>query len=363
MAHIIESDEKGSVDIDDFFDTIEDEEDAEAEATPDSKEDIFAENEDPEDDEHEYRGDIPNDSFSMLWAAKSYKDHGIPFGVFVLQVSILGLISVNLLQESSRPLSNFWNVPAGVPLTVTAAQYIACIVSVFTADDLIVGVLHIGKRIIHKDYSPLDNQLPPISWKWEITNIMRVVEGIGVIFVSFIFIIQSSTVIDLFLNFAGVAFVGLLDDTAFLLSRSGFFGNSAKRLANRVTDFQAYAVENRGVEKKTSIARVVLFVMITVAMWVGLSNFVSCQFTLVYSCRSVTISAQGETKYPWARQMSGRYDRNGTTTYNQRADYIKDQGWRFAIFYEKTANRWAVGPHDTENREKSWSLVSPNSSP
>lgn len=44
---------------------------------------------------------------------------------------------------------------------------------------------------------------------------LRIIEGSLVIMVSFIFIVQSATAIDLWLNFAAVQFVGCLDDTAF----------------------------------------------------------------------------------------------------------------------------------------------------
>lgn len=102
-------------------------------------------------------------------------------------------------------------------------------VSVFTAQDLVTGALHVGKRIVKKDYLRRRSRMRRNSfmraismasrntknWKWELSNSLRIIEGALVIVVSFIFIVQSATAIDLWLNFAAVQFVGTLDDTAF----------------------------------------------------------------------------------------------------------------------------------------------------
>ena len=48
-----------------------------------------------------------------------------------------------------------------------------------------------------------------LSLKWELSNLIFAVA------VSFFFIVQSTTIIDMFLNFARVAFVSKLDDTHF----------------------------------------------------------------------------------------------------------------------------------------------------
>ena len=99
---------------------------------------------------------IPKDSFSMLYVGDTYVDDILPISVFILQVAILVLILYNMLEDSKiRPLSNALNIPVEVPRTVTASQYIACLVSVISADDLIQGMLFMGKRIIPQDIPQL----------------------------------------------------------------------------------------------------------------------------------------------------------------------------------------------------------------
>lgn len=103
-------------------------------------------------DEDEGDNDLPFNSFSMLFVAESFKEHCLPIGVFGLQMLILVLIMINLLQQSDRSLVTTMNIPVDVPLTVRISQYIACLVSVFTADDLQEGALNVGRRIIHKSH-------------------------------------------------------------------------------------------------------------------------------------------------------------------------------------------------------------------
>ena len=76
---------------------------------------------------------------------------------------------------------------------------------------------------------------------------MRIIEGALVVIVSFIFIVQSSTAIDLWLNFAAVQFVGMLDESVFHLADGRFLGTTAKKLANRVSEYAIRA----GLVRKT----------------------------------------------------------------------------------------------------------------
>lgn len=112
----------------------------------------------------DFDNDLPNDSFSMLYVAKwnnknllrSLKEYLIPVSVFGMQMAIMVLLMINLLQTSDRQLITAMNVPVDVPITVKISQYIACMVSVFTADDLVTGATHVGKRVIKKESLGVD---------------------------------------------------------------------------------------------------------------------------------------------------------------------------------------------------------------
>ena len=132
----------------------------------------------------------------MLFVAKWEQDklvvsllrHLLPTSVFGVQMVILILLMINLLRTSDHQFITAMNVPANVPLAVRVSQYIAATVAVFTADDLVTGVLHIGKRVVERDHVrrthvrcrmgllrsvSLAHQLTKTknrNWKWQFTK-------------------------------------------------------------------------------------------------------------------------------------------------------------------------------------------------
>ena len=109
-------------------------------------------------EEKEGDNDLPFDSFSMLFCAESPLEHCLPLLVFGLQMLILVLIMINLLQTSDRPLVTTMNVPVDVPMTVRISQYVACMVSVFTADDLVSGALNVGRRVVKRGHMDTERE-------------------------------------------------------------------------------------------------------------------------------------------------------------------------------------------------------------
>uniref|UniRef100_A0A6S8Z0G3 EGF-like domain-containing protein n=2 Tax=Chaetoceros debilis TaxID=122233 RepID=A0A6S8Z0G3_9STRA len=294
---------------------------------------------DPGNKEDDAREKIPPDAFSMLFVAKTYPEYVAPFAVFGLQILILVLISIDLRETYDREVITFMNIPVGVPLSVTVSQVIACIVSVtFSADDLATAVLHVGKRIDPGNDSSVNERARRI--KWEVSNLMRMVEGILVIGVSFILIIQSSTAINLWLNFAGVTFVGQLDNILFDLSEMNFLRN--KELAKRVSDCRT--VHDNCWQTFKRIVRIILSVVITVAMFGVLSIILYKQIDLQFACKSITITVE-ETTFLNARQLSGTYTILEKRRFNGRAVYVQKQGiggGLLAYCDAEKINRWTV---------------------
>ena len=172
---------------------------------------------------------------------------------------------------------------------------------------------------------------------------LRIVEGTLVIVVSFIFIVQSASAIDLWLNFAAVQFVGLLDDTAFLLSRNRFLGSVAKHLANRVIEFEVHSERVKS-KKRMRRLRLALFIGIGIFMWAGLSFFVYNQANSTYACRTVIVTV-GKVRHQNGRHFSGRYNIQDYKI-NNRAFYLQEQGRGAFLAYcgENGINRWTLSP-------------------
>lgn len=277
---------------------------------------------------------IPEDSFSMFYAASSWHEHVFPTCVFLLQMVILAFIGTNLVEKEEDPLVSNFNIPVDVPLTVTVSQYIACFVSAFTAQDLVTGMIYAHKPIKDEDY----NGPPPISWKWELSNAMRTLVGLLVVFLSLIFIVQSTTVIDLFLNFAAVAFVSELDNTAFGLATNGFLGEIPQRLAKQVSDLHVDDQSGGGSRLRKRIAGSAIIVIV---LWAALTASVIWQDNMNYACKRVYLEV-GETRYAWARHFSGTYVREKEKI-NQRAVYLKYEGVKTFIAYCSLDERWIIG--------------------
>jgi hypothetical protein len=273
----------------------------------------------------------------MFYAAKNWKEGLPPLMVFTLQIFTLSLILYNLLETNGSPLDLQYNIPVDVPPEVTMAQIIACIISVYTAADFVDALFFVRRPIILPNCQDERRDIKDLSLKWEFSNLMRMSEGAFAIAVSFVFIVQSTTVIDLFLNFAGVAFVSELDDAHFKLAERGLLGKRAKKLADRLSTFKVHTDE----KKVRGIVRNCLFVTIITGMLCGLAVIAYRQDYPKYACKSVTLTV-GERKYPSYRSFSGTYTLDGPVKIAKRAVYIQDQGEGAFIAYCERSERWTV---------------------
>eukprot|EP00550_Attheya_septentrionalis_P006338 CAMPEP_0198280448 /NCGR_PEP_ID=MMETSP1449-20131203/520_1 /TAXON_ID=420275 /ORGANISM="Attheya septentrionalis, Strain CCMP2084" /LENGTH=288 /DNA_ID=CAMNT_0043975801 /DNA_START=313 /DNA_END=1176 /DNA_ORIENTATION=+ len=148
------------------------------------------------------------DTFSLMFVC-NIKSFGFAYSVFffALQVAILVLIAVNITKNA--PDGNPLNVPVGTSLDVVWAQVLALFVSLITQSDFMATFDLINTK--YDDTAVLSLFEGATHTKWIVSNICRFVVGVLSIFISFILIVQSTTVIELFFNFAAVQFVSELD--------------------------------------------------------------------------------------------------------------------------------------------------------
>eukprot|EP00978_Attheya_sp_CCMP212_P037983 scaffold183906_cov55-Attheya_sp.AAC.1 len=158
------------------------------------------------------------DTFSLMFVC-NIKSLGFTYSVFffALQVAILVLISINVLLDA--PDGNPLNVPVGTRVDVIAAQVLALFVSLITQSDFLATFDLINVKY---DDTVLSLFEQASRTKWIVSNICRFFVGVLSIAISFILIVQSTTVIELFFNFAAVQFVSELDNIAFHLAYKGY---------------------------------------------------------------------------------------------------------------------------------------------
>lgn len=129
-------------------------------------------------------------------------------------------------------------LPADVKLTVRLSQALAIFIALFNQADLLQGIQTLFNGMPSNFKGPDDRFASMTATKWNITCIIRIVQGSLNLFAAFLLLIQSETVFDVLLNFLGecvirlrprcqntylfvigVAFVSDLDDMAFVLGK------------------------------------------------------------------------------------------------------------------------------------------------
>ncbi|CAB9497433.1 expressed unknown protein [Seminavis robusta] len=187
--------------------------------------------------------ELPKDVYSIGYLAPRFSG---PFWyalvVFGIQASILWLTFLDLTQDHPKFVdANFWNVPPQVSTEVFVAQYLALLVAVLSQDDVTTSLVFFSVGVGPR-YPQVQAQLQTkypgkgsatFARYWTF-NLLRFTEGLVTILVSFVFIIQSDNVLDIFLNFAAVQFVADLDNLGFRLAVEGWFGVANQSLAKRI---------------------------------------------------------------------------------------------------------------------------------
>ena len=161
--------------------------------------------------------------------------------VFLLQISIQTFILVDLLDY---PENNVWpNPPKDVTTVVRLSQFFACVLALLFQDDVSVSLsdMQTGCKVIFKE--AIDNNNGGILGVGDrllfwLSCFAKFVTGIQSIVVSLVVILQSEELIDLFQNFAAMAFVSLIDNIGFTLADLGFFHRYLEEQAKKISSYR-----------------------------------------------------------------------------------------------------------------------------
>jgi hypothetical protein len=163
---------------------------------------------------------LPRDTFSFLVYTRRLSLPSLVAAlVFCLQIAIFSLVSVDVIDLSSA--GNPLNFPPGVEATVRATEVLAIIVAILTQDD-VKKVIHILRDGYDEDSFHDAFGHEASRSKWALSIVLRGLQGLLGLFVTFMLIMQSNTVLDLLLNFSAMEFVSLLDDVAFSMLSEGY---------------------------------------------------------------------------------------------------------------------------------------------
>lgn len=253
--------------------------------------------------EGEYYG-LDEDVFSLMFVAP-IRSGSFLYACFILfiQLTILILAMVNLLKDA--PPGNQLNVPPFVTGEVAFAQFLALIVSILTNRDIVTGLGH-----DQFNDEVLATFTDASYRKWVLSHVLRFIEGFLGIVVAFLFIVQSTDVLDLFLNFAVIQFVSELDDVGFYLASKGFV--PSKSIQHMASDIKLLNLDYNRVKlpddalKRKKMVQQSIFIVSLLFLFGGWSSTKAFQnFGTYYNseCQMYGITFPSDLQYDFFEQM------------------------------------------------------------
>ena len=234
--------------------------------------------------DQEYR---PVEDIYAMLAVFDIRDKGFIYAliIFLGQIIILVLFIVGQLSEATS--SNIFNLPVMTDSMVYLGQAFALYATVMTASD-VTQSLDVFYVIYDHD---IEEHFPEASKaRWLLANILRGSEGLLSIIVAVLFIVQSTDNLELFQNFAAVAFVSELDNIAFYLADNGY---TVVHLTSQTTKIKEKFVfknqprykQRKGIQKRTSRALIVILY----CFYFGCIIFLFSGFIYDQKCQSFII--------------------------------------------------------------------------
>ncbi|CAB9526338.1 peptidase C11, clostripain [Seminavis robusta] len=300
---------------------------------------------------------LPEDTFSfLLTSSKASPSFWLGTVVFVFQMAIFVLFYLDMLALGEE--GNKFGIPANANQELRFTQFIAIIVAIFTQGDLLTSL-----DLFHDGYcEDLHTFFPKATRpKYLYSLLARVAEGAFGLFVTFLLIVTSDTVVNLLLSFTAIGFVSSLDDIFFFLSAQGFIGKNCKIDASKVTTTE-YQLE----KKRGRAAKIILLLSILTGLLVGLGVVVSNQNNGVYLCKTIFVQL-GDDFVASMGVFSGLYDIQPapySPLKERRVEYVERRSQFIGTHVAKFSYcdeigawtfRWESSTNDeSESCEKGW---------
>ncbi len=245
-------------------------------------------------EEIQYRRDyvessLSEDVYTLMMTNSLYrKSWWFGFVIFVLQITLLSIIFHIQLRSSIG--STPFDVPFQVTGDVRASQILAIFIAIMISRDIFMPIkdltiLWISKKewitvineIATDDYRslrsmqnnvfdrPIDEKL---CWLVHIflPNLLKFAQGMLVLVITFVIVIQADDTIELFKDFAAMQIISELDDVAFYLASHGYFGKKLKEDSNASKNIKVAdrTIMVLGMPLRPLVLSVLFFTMITV---------------------------------------------------------------------------------------------------
>lgn len=257
----------------------------------------------------QHEGNLPQDVYSLLYFDNNVQQIELAFnlkvlihviGVFLFEILMLSFVLANLL-DYRRQLPVF-NPPPDVNWYVRISQYFAIPLAMWTQDDLVESI----------DLLWYGYQNPKHRWLL-LSGILKFAVGFLGLFISFIIIIQSLNIVDLFANFAAMAFIALTDNILYNMIKNGFI---VKSLRKRVENVSEISIKKVGERIKGVFILAMLFMLLCPVVYVH-----ERQQSGAYLSKSIEIYSTEETGLIAEILRNGEYVWINGTRHNGRPIY------------------------------------------
>jgi hypothetical protein len=216
-------------------------------------------------------------------------------GVFLFQIVIFSLLAVDLISKKDSEGDRLARIPAHVETIVRVTQFLAIIIAVLTQADLRTSLEQVNEGYSEDRIGKKSEEAS--CGKWWFAAACRFLEGALGLVVTFFLIVIEDNVFDLLLNFTAMEFVSQLDDVAFFLAGTGYFGSKKAEKSEEVNE-TTYAQATYE-KKRRKILHVLLLVVAfsgTLAGWGVIvnqqnSNKELCKQFFVYSPQTELIES------------------------------------------------------------------------
>ena len=248
------------------------------------------------------------------------------------------MLFVNVIDK--RDDENPFKFPPNVGAAVRATQVLAIIIAIIVQDDVkkVILILHdwYDADVFQETFGP-----DATKFKWALSLVLRTTEGLFGLFVAFMLIMQSTTVLDLLLNFTAMEFVSLLDDVVFVMLREGYFGSCMMKQGKKCE--AEYNVSRISLLKPSRLLAV-YFVTIFAVMFGFWFKIMEEQKQGDYLCRRMYIQVD---KAPTIDDLSGIYTNNQTKQdrFKGRVTSSQEDG-KGKIGYCADENVWTLKMHE-----------------
>ncbi len=207
-------------------------------------------------DDDKFQTELSSDTYTLMMITKPFhKSWNFGFGIFLIQITLLILIFIS--GGFSGGTFSF-DIPFKVSNEMRASQFIAILITIMISHDIFMPVkdltlLWINRREWSKvvqginttNYRSMRNFDMEGGGSWGrpvegqrrktwllhifLPSMLKFFQGIFVLIITFIIVIQSDNTMDLFKDFAAMQVISELDNVAFYLCNHGYFGSALKR--------------------------------------------------------------------------------------------------------------------------------------